>query len=932
MAAPTSRRLPGFSIEMRQQPWSDMLPQMDVTVFVGFAQSGPLDTPCVVGDEAQFSAIFGDDVLLARDTEQGTPAYGYLASTVRAFFRNGGKRCWVIRVAGQPVAGQPVVSQCLATYNYFPIPGLVRVIRHENGTGVELAPAFAHASSEGSWSDDFCLSSALSSLPISIDREKFLCMADDTLIMTITPNAASDVVVGDLLRLTYGPQEEYVQMVVVDQVSLLEANSTSYTRLQEIKRGRLQVTCTTVLWLSTANPTLSLSPPRVPVKGTLGQGGAALYHSSYLVDDASVLPQMQTPTAFHIAVSPEMYDLSDSQNLSLVLTPSSGEVVAPGMVLSVDDASTAPRLWMTVRTVDEMHGDGSLASPPVIQSVEDIRVHVLGEGLWALDAPPLRQESLQASLQKVEQLSFSLKVQSSDAPQQMDALTFDMRHPNCWNALPTDAQYNRPADMKTDWLHQDLWEAAFMFPLAGNYDEREQYIPIGMPSTFPDYCLGVDCDPTQPRCSSLERDGLAKFGAHLFLDEHMVNASVTDLLSQADFFLPQDDLARSLKGIYAALSIAEATIIAVPDAVQRGWTRATDVTSPLASLPLAHHEHRQQQETSARHPFHDCVPHVPSPGPNLVHSNPADPPNNANQWQLIPVADYDEKNVLSVQRALLRLCAARGDLFAVLSLPAHYYVYEAEAYVELLQQPIAPVLAQTVHTFFSHDADALSFPLTYAERNALTYGALYHPWLVFSEETQNLASSTIPPEGAMCGILAQCSLTRGGAWLAPANQPIAGVIDLVPRIERRYYQRMLNAQINLLRHEGPGTLILSQDTLSADDVDLRPINVRRLLILLRRLALTLGPNYVFEPNSEAFRRSVERGFEALLNDMFMRGAFAGDSPASSFQVVCDSTVNEPGSVEEGNFIVLLRVAPSLPMTFLTIRLVQSATDALVTES
>ncbi|MGH2480194.1 MAG: hypothetical protein ACRDHW_11105 [Ktedonobacteraceae bacterium] len=289
MAAPTFRRLPGFSIEMRQQPWSDMLPQMDVTVFVGFAQSGPLDTPCVVADEAQFSAIFGDDVLLARDTEQGTPAYGYLASTVRAFFRNGGKRCWVIRVAGQPVAGRSVASQCLATYNYFPIPGLVRVTRSENGKGVELAPAFAHASSEGSWSDDFCLSSALSSLPISIDREKFLCTAEDTLIMTITPNAASDVVVGDLLRLTYGPQGEYVQMVVVDQVSLLEADRTSYMRLQEIKRGRLQVTCTSVLWLSTENLALSPPPfpspppgPRVPVKGTptMDAGTASAAHSS----------------------------------------------------------------------------------------------------------------------------------------------------------------------------------------------------------------------------------------------------------------------------------------------------------------------------------------------------------------------------------------------------------------------------------------------------------------------------------------------------------------------------------------------------------------------------------------------------------------------------------------------------------------------------
>ena len=41
-------------------------------------------------------------------------------------------------------------------------------------------------------------------------------------------------------------------------------------------------------------------------------------------------------------------------------------------------------------------------------------------------------------------------------------------------------------------------------------------------------------------------------------------------------------------------------------------------------------------------------------------------------------------------------------------------------------------------------------------------------------------------------------------------------------------------------------MVLSADTLS-DDPDLRPINVRRLLILLRRLALRLGATYVFEP-------------------------------------------------------------------------------------
>jgi phage tail sheath protein FI len=107
--------------------------------------------------------------------------------------------------------------------------------------------------------------------------------------------------------------------------------------------------------------------------------------------------------------------------------------------------------------------------------------------------------------------------------------------------------------------------------------------------------------------------------------------------------------------------------------------------------------------------------------------------------------------------------------------------------------------------------------------------------------------------------------------------------------------------------------------------------VRRLLILLRRLALRRGAAYVFEPNSDTFRRLVQRGFEAMLDSMFMQGAFAGGTPDTSFQVVTDTSLNTPQSVEQGRFIVELRVAPSLPMTFLTIRLVQNATNGSVTE-
>src|SRR5262245_64334444 len=37
-------------------------------------------------------------VVLAWDAERGEVVYGYLAAAVRAFFRNGGRRCWIVRV------------------------------------------------------------------------------------------------------------------------------------------------------------------------------------------------------------------------------------------------------------------------------------------------------------------------------------------------------------------------------------------------------------------------------------------------------------------------------------------------------------------------------------------------------------------------------------------------------------------------------------------------------------------------------------------------------------------------------------------------------------------------------------------------------------------------------------------------------------------
>src|SRR4029077_20043958 len=105
-----------------------------------------------------------------------------LPSAVRAFFRNGGRRCWVIRVAGQG-----------ATSNRFPLPGVFELKPQE------LVQAHARARSEGSWSDNIAVGAALRSQSIEVAG---IAGMPDTVGLLLS--SMDDVVPGDLLKFSLG--------------------------------------------------------------------------------------------------------------------------------------------------------------------------------------------------------------------------------------------------------------------------------------------------------------------------------------------------------------------------------------------------------------------------------------------------------------------------------------------------------------------------------------------------------------------------------------------------------------------------------------------------------------------------------------------------------------------------------------------------------
>src|SRR5262245_2856605 len=213
-------RLPGFRFETQAPPLDEILPRMDIAAFVGFAASGPLQTPVVLESEAQFDAIFGQDAPLAWDVERGEQVFAYLAPAVRSFFRNHGRRCWVIRVARQ----EPIAAEDLnyARSNYFPIPGLARAV-FDGGQLKQITPAFARARSEGSWSDSLQVSAALLVLPVTVNSLAIPSSELDSYEVNLNRVKPEETEVGDLLRFTFqdaGRKDRYVLFLGVQPKEL----------------------------------------------------------------------------------------------------------------------------------------------------------------------------------------------------------------------------------------------------------------------------------------------------------------------------------------------------------------------------------------------------------------------------------------------------------------------------------------------------------------------------------------------------------------------------------------------------------------------------------------------------------------------------------------------------------------------------------------
>ncbi len=255
----------------------------------------------------------------------------------------------------------------------------------------------------------------------------------------------------------------------------------------------------------------------------------------------------------------------------------------------------------------------------------------------------------------------------------------------------------------------------------------------------------------------------------------------------------------------------------------------------------------------------------------------------------------DVEAVKSVQIKMLKHCQDHGNRFAIL---------------DALPNGVSDVIEQR-----NHIAKGLRKPIN---------GALYYPWLVLSTSRRML-----PPSGHVAGIFAR-SDARVGVFKAPANEEIIGALDLCVGKPDKFEQIAINHQvqdqlnpegINCLRaFPGRGIRVWGARTLNRDQ-DWRYINVCRLVITLRRWIDINMAWATFEPNTPQLWVRIHRELTVYLTDLWRAGALAGLTADEAFQIKCDSETNSQQTIDSGQVVTDIALAPGTPAEFVIVRIV-----------
>ncbi len=203
-----------------------------------------------------------------------------------------------------------------------------------------------------------------------------------------------------------------------------------------------------------------------------------------------------------------------------------------------------------------------------------------------------------------------------------------------------------------------------------------------------------------------------------------------------------------------------------------------------------------------------------------------------------------------------------------------------------------------------------------------SYAASYWPWLQMQSATGK--NSWVPASVVIPGIYAFTD-NSSAPWFAPAGLVrggVTGVIQAEKRLTRTDRDTLYSGKVNpIATFPGTGIAVFGQKTLQTQASALDRVNVRRLLIELKKFIGDQARNLVFEQNTIATRNSFLATVNPYLESVVQRqGLYA-------FRVVMDDTNNTPDVVDRNQLVGQIFIQPAKTAEFIVLDFVVEPTGA-----
>ena len=203
-----------------------------------------------------------------------------------------------------------------------------------------------------------------------------------------------------------------------------------------------------------------------------------------------------------------------------------------------------------------------------------------------------------------------------------------------------------------------------------------------------------------------------------------------------------------------------------------------------------------------------------------------------------------------------------------------------------------------------------------------SFGAAYFPDILMSRPSDG-AGIIVPPSVGVLGMIAR-SDALSAPWFAPAglNRGRLNSRSSTVQMNRDLLDELYDADINPI-YEPAGrageVYVFGQKTLLQDESALDRINVRRLLIDIRRKVKKIGESLLFEPNRESTLARFSSLVEPIMADVQRRQGVV------RYKVQIDSSTTTQNDIENNTIRGKIYLQPTKSVEFISLDFVVANT-------